>query len=122
MPDTPLSKRIEREYREGDAFALVSPTDVPAIWQLDMIRVPPKQRRAGIASQLVARVCDAADAACVTLVLTIHETTDGPSEAELQRWYERSGFVGCWYRMVREPCGHLCLPPDGNLLAWGGWE
>jgi len=66
------------------------------------IRTAPSARGQGLASEVLATLCELADRFGVTLFLEV-EQSDGLDARQLLDWYWRHGFRGGAGEMVREP-------------------
>ncbi len=58
----------------------------------ELVGVSSGNPRKGHATALMYQVCQEADDACKTLILTVAPFGEGMTDDQLQKWYERFGF------------------------------
>lgn len=98
---------VERLGPGGHPIAIVDVSFVGGFWEVNRINVPRAFRRQGIATRLLLRVLQDADAKGITLGL--HPYGSGEmTTPELEKWYESHGFVYDTqrYYMFRSPRGN----------------
>lgn len=115
--------RFRRAWRER---ALLVLTLADEHVTLDMLRIPTDSRRRGFGASLMAEWLAIADAFAVPVRLQVYSlggAVGGLSQAELENWYERLGFVrtGGFSPtgqpiMVREP--RAIVKPSGPGAHW----
>lgn len=81
---------------KGASLRIAEPDCLPAHMRphmRELLSVASANPRKGHASALMHQVCQEADDARTTLLLTVAPFAEGMTTEQLQKWYERFGFV-----------------------------